>query len=290
MSSDIDLRADRERAAGPPAERMVGALVGVSALVVASVLALWLWTTRADEEEAIVAAPPVHAPPAVATTPPEPAIRHPVPPVDNPLAAADVPAALQELLGAKAATTFLQADRFALRFAATVDSLAREHSPASMWPVLPTPGRFMVEERAEGAVIAPGNAARYTPFVLLAGTVDVPAAVRLYRRMYPLLQQAQRELGMGDHPLNDRVVALIDLLLATPEAPEAPRVELIPVRGPVPSLQPWVRYQFTDPELEALSAGQKILVRVGPVNQQRLKATLADVRKELLAPSLPAAK
>jgi hypothetical protein len=211
-------------------------------------------------------------------------VQHPLAAADPPLERHDIAAALDGLLGTKATATFLQADDFPRRFAATVDSLGREHAPTAMWPVLPTPGRFLVEERADGTVIAPENAARYTPLVLLAGTIDVPAAVRLYRRMYPLLQQAYRELGFGERYLNDRVVQVIDLLLATPDAPEAPRVELLPIRGPVPSLQPWVRYQFSDPALEALAAGQKILVRVGPVNQRRLKAKLAELRNELTAP------
>jgi len=37
-----------------------------------------------------------------------------------------------------------------------------------------------------------------------------------------------------------------------------------------------------DPDLESLSAGQKILVRVGAVNQRRLKAKLAEFRQELV--------
>jgi hypothetical protein len=216
-------------------------------------------------------------------------VQHPVAVEEPPLQPQEIPAALDGLLGTKAAATFLQADGFARRFAATVDSLGREHAPSSTWPVLPTPGRFLVAERPDGTVIAPENAARYTPLVLLAGTIDVRAAVRLYRRMYPLLQQAYRELGFGDRYLNDRVIDVIDLLLATPDAPEAPRVELLPVKGPVPSLQPWVRYQFVDPELEGLVAGQKILVRVGPVNQRRLKSRLAELRRELTAPGASAA-
>jgi len=230
------------------------------------------------QEQAPVPQPPASAP-----------VQYPVAAEDQPLQAEEIPAALGGLLGTKAAATFLQTDNFARRFAATVDSLGREHSPSRMWPVLPPPGHFLVEERPDGTVIAPANAARYTPLVLLAGTIDIPAAVRLYRRMYPLLQQAYRELGFGERYLNDRVVEVIDLLLATPEPPESPRVDLLPVKGPVPSLQPWVRYQFVDPGLEALGAGQKILVRVGPVNQRRLKTMLAALRKELTAPALPAA-
>lgn len=290
MNADAELRAERDDAPQARPDRTITVLLALAGLVVVSVVGMWLWSTAVERQ------PPRVAPQAEAPQPQGQAteaqaaasgpLHYPVPPPEQPLEAHEIPGALAGLLGTKAAATFLQAEDFPRRFAATVDSLGRDHSPAAIWPVLPTPGRFLVEERAEGTVIAPENAARYTPLVLLAGTIDVPAAVRLYRRMYPLLQQAYRGLGYGERHLNDRVVEVIDALLATPEAPESPRVELLPVRGPVPSLQPWVRYQFADPALESLGAGQKILVRVGPVNQRRLKSKLAELRGELTAPAL----
>jgi len=52
----------------------------------------------------------------------------------------------------------------------------------------------------------------------------------------------------------------------------------MPVRGQIQSEQPWVRYEFEDPQLEALSAGQKILVRMGPSNARQVKAKLRELR------------
>ena len=40
-------------------------------------------------------------------------------------------------------------------------------------------------------------------------------------------------------------------------------------------------FEFADPDLEELSAGQKILVSVGIDNEMRLKAKLRDIRKAL---------
>jgi hypothetical protein len=39
-----------------------------------------------------------------------------------------------------------------------------------------------------------------------------------------------------------------------------------------------VRYEFADPALESLSAGQKMLLRTGAENHQRLRAKLVDLR------------
>ena len=55
----------------------------------------------------------------------------------------------------------------------------------------------------------------------------------------------------------------------------------------MPSTRPWVRYEFADPQLQALSSGQKALVRMGPDNARRLKAVLADLRHRLAAGAVP---
>lgn len=119
--------------------------------------------------------------------------------------------------------------------------------------------------------------------MLLAESVNTTRAVDVYLRLYPLLQRAYEELGYPKRYFNDRLIEVINQLLATPNATEqAIKVQLTEVKGSIPSVRPWVRYEFADPALESLSAGQKILLRVGPVNQRRLKAKLAAIRQELL--------
>lgn len=216
--------------------------------------------------------------------PEPPAIRHPLGarPVQLPLSPMEISRALMELLGRDALDTFLQADDFPRRFVATVDNLARSHAPRLLWPVQPAPDRFTVDQTANGPVIGLENAGRYTPFVLMAESVEPRRAVDLYERLYPLLQRAYEDLGFPNRYFNDRMVAVIDVLLATPDVEYPVPLQLTQVKGPIPSERPWVRYEFADTELESLSAGQKILVRMGPVNQRRLKAKLEAIRAELI--------
>ena len=100
-------------------------------------------------------------------------------------------------------------------------------------------------------------------------------------RMYPLLQRAYEELGYPRRYFNDRLVEVIDVLLATPQVNEPVRLRLVEVKGPIASERPWVRYEYADPALESLTAGQKILLRMGPENARRLKAKLAELRGQL---------
>jgi hypothetical protein len=50
-------------------------------------------------------------------------------------------------------------------------------------------------------------------------------------------------------------------------------------------VQPKVLYEFADPDMELLSSGQKIMIRVGPENESRLKVKLKQLRAEIVAAS-----
>lgn len=193
----------------------------------------------------------------------------------------DVGAALMHLLGSQAMSTIVPANDFPHRFVATVDNLGRSTAPPSHWPINPVSDRFMVLERDGRAFIHPDNDFRYTALVLLAEQVNVKGAVDLYLRMLPLLQAAYEDIGFPRQVFHARLMSVLDHLLAAPDVPRPLAVQLTEVQGPVPSTRPWVRYEFADPLLEQASAGQKILIRVGPVNHRRLKAVLAKFRHEL---------
>ncbi len=193
----------------------------------------------------------------------------------------DFAGALTGLFGKKAFDEFIQIGDFPRRFVATVDNLGRSQAPPSLWPVQPTAGRFLIDERDGKSFINPTNAERYNPLVRFVTAIDLRQAVRLYGKVYPLLQQAYQDIGYPKRYFNDRFVEVIDQLLATPE-PSAPlQVQLTEVKGPLVSTRPWVRYEFVDPGYEQLSSGQKIMLRMGPDHRRKMKATLIELRREL---------
>jgi hypothetical protein len=242
-----------------------------------------------------VAQAPAQVPAPLAPT--APAIEHPIEPAPPEAAGSAEPlpalaesdqqvgALLFDLLTRQNAQRFLQLDGFVRRAVATVDNLARDQAPTMVWPVNPTPERFTVQRESNGVeTIHPDNQRRYTPLVLMIDAVDTAQAVALYRRLYPLFQQAYEELGFPGRYFNDRLVQVLDHLIATP-VPTAPQaVMLVEVKGEVPSVRPWVRYEFADPALESMSAGRKMLLRMGPEHQQRLQAKLRDIRQRVARP------
>jgi Protein of unknown function (DUF3014) len=227
------------------------------------------------------------APPApLDAGPRKPTVAHPVPAdvgAHHELPALDqsdayLSGVLRELVGRKAVASFLNLDGFARRFVATVDNLAGDSASTERWPVRETPGRFQTDARDDHLVISPRNAARYTPFVRFVEAIDSRKAVAAYVAMYPLLQRAYEELGEPTPYFNDRVVAVIDDLLATPDVGDPVRVKHIDVDGASPSPVAARLYVYDDPSLEHRTAGQKILMRIGQDNSKPLRAKLIEIR------------
>lgn len=151
------------------------------------------------------------------------------------------------------------------RIVATVDNLPRETAPRRIIPLAPVPGTY-----------EPTNFDRYAPYVRVIEAIDEKALVADYARAYPLFQQAYHELGYPGRQFNDRLLQAIDDLLAAPE-----------LDRPLELIRPRVHYEFASPDLETRSAGQKIMLRIGPENAARVKAKLLLVRRELIAASKP---
>lgn len=256
----------------------------------------WMYRGKVVPPPPVAQAPaPVPAAPAPTATPPaEVGPKHPI----EPLAAASQPQplpglddaeavvseALGALVGRSGAMAFLQPDGFVRRVVVTVDNLARPMAASRLWPVQPTPGKLQRIVAGDAELIAPDNARRYEPFVAFVASVEPARAAAVYRRLYPLFQQAYAELGYPKGHFNDRLVEVVDHLLAAPEPAVPPAVRLVEVKGEVPSTRPWVRYEFADEKLESLSAGQKIMVRIGVNHERRLKGWLSGFRQAIVSP------
>jgi hypothetical protein len=275
------LAADPDDHALPPPSR--GTPITLLALLAVALAAGAAWWWSRSERAPAPAPVSAVAPAPTAPAQPQPAIRHPLEQEVAPAlaTASDVEAALRALLGADAVLRFLQLGDFPRRVVATVDSLGREHAPVTMWPVPPSAGRFTVEGAEGEQRMAAANARRYQPLVAVVAALDAHQAAALYRRMYPLLQSEYRALGFGDRYFNDRAVEVIDLLLATPEPASPPQLRLVEVKGPIPSERPWTRYEFSDPALQSLAAGQKVLLRMSPEQRALLKTKLRELRADI---------
>jgi hypothetical protein len=159
---------------------------------------------------------------------------------------------------------------FTRRVVITVDNLPRERVPAQYSVVQRIPGALAVGKEGEAIVLKPENYRRYSAFVGFAESVGAKQLAQVYLRYYPLFQQEYRAMGYPKGHFHDRVIEAIDDMLSAPTPAE-----------PIRLVQPKVYYVFEDPALESLSAGRKIMIRVGPENAARLKRLLRAIRAEL---------
>ena len=253
-------------------------LVGVGLVLVASAVGLYIYRSRtaAPPPPPPAAAVPQEAPPAVVENPlpntaGDSAGAAPLPA----LAASDAPLAaeLSTLFGAESVTAWVNPEMLIRRLVVTVDNMPRAKPADRLRPVKYVEGQFEVTRSAappggdETITLADANYARYDALVRLVSAADMQPVAKLYTHYYPLFQQSYEELGFPGKYFNDRLVAVIDHLLQTPE-----------VSSPVLLTQPKVFYQFADPSLEARSAGQKLLLRMGPRNAQAVKTKLRELR------------
>lgn len=212
---------------------------------------------------------------------PAPTIQHPIEQAavagdSSPLPALDASdAAVLAALGALTGdglTALLNPEHVIQRIVATIDSLPRPKIAADALPVRGASGTFA----AAGNAIDAKNYARYDTYATIAKSMDAQKIVAWYVHYYPLFQQAYRELGTPDGYFNDRLVTVIDHLLATPDLPQPPALT-----------QSKVMYEYTDPSLESRSAGQKLLLRSGPDNEAAIKAKLREIRAALTSEKVP---
>ncbi len=271
----------------------------VLAIILAGAAYYWFFLRSEAPEEAAIQ-PPTVSPPPVAVTPrpePERAAEDTLPQrtIEEQPAEAEAPlpdladsdtaamATAQLIFGETPAREYFVPEGMISKLVAAIDALTLEEIPKNIVPLQSPEGEFEAESAGETEqinpetglperlyVLDPGNFQRYTAQVEVFEAADTKVLVEQYQHYYPLLSQSYQELR-PDGDFSQRLVEVIDHLLAAPEP-----------AAPVRLVKPEATYEFADPQLEALSAGQKLLIRMGPSNAARVKAKLSEIREALL--------
>ncbi len=248
--------------------------IGGGVVIVAAGILFYSWRSNRHPETPVVTTTiPVPASPA------PPAIQNPVPGAGTSeqslpaLGASDQPLhdSLGALIGRKAIDMLFKPEQIIRHLVVTIDNLPRKRTAVELRPTKPLPGTLMANGDEQHGTLDPANYQRYAPMMQVVKTTDTKQLVGLYFHYYPLFQQSYQDLGYPNGYFNDRLVAVIDDLLATPD-----------VNGDIQLVRPNVMYQFADPNLEDLSAGQKALLRMGPENAALVKNKLRELRAQIV--------
>lgn len=253
-------------------------VIGVAAAVIVAAAGTWYYL-QSRHAEPPPAPETAQAPPA---EPAEPAIQHSLPAGQGPASTAPLPSladsdpamsdALAQVVGSAAVKDYLLPESIIRHLVVTIDNLPRQKVAVQKRPTGAVGGSFVADGDELHATLDPQNFARYQPMVAVIGKLDMRQIAAVYIRFYPLFQQAYQDLGYPNGYFNDRLVQVIDGLVATAQP-----------TGPIALVRPNVMYVFADPALEARPAGQKLLIRMGPDNAAVIKSKLGELRAAITA-------
>jgi hypothetical protein len=155
------------------------------------------------------------------------------------------------------------------KIVATIDNLPRDYLAERMRPINIESEKFVVEAQGvlDGFILSEENYERYNTLIDALEVIDKGVLAEIYLRFYPLFQEAYQDLGYPDIYFNDRLIDVIDHLLETPE-----------VNDPIILHTPNNLYEYVHPEIESLSSGQKLLIRMGKRHTARVKQFLRELR------------
>ncbi len=162
-------------------------------------------------------------------------------------------------------------DELIRRFVVVVDNLAVGNSPSRELEFMAPSKKFSAARNEDGRwVTTAGSFGRYNLIANLFASLDVESSLSLFRRWYPLLQEAYVELGYPDREFKEVLQRAIRELLATPTLEGNPIL-----------VQRTGRYEYKDPKLEGSSPAQRQLLRMGSKNVKTIKAKLREFRAGL---------
>ena len=156
-------------------------------------------------------------------------------------------------------------------FTIGVANVAQGQSASRQLTTLRPLASFQVIQRGNDLAIDPRSYRRYDGIAAAAQSIDPAGIARVYATLKPRIEEAARELG--DSSFDRTLERAIVQLLNTP-VPDDPI--LVQTKG--------IGYEFKDQKLEALTNGQKHLLRTGPQNARAIKASLRAIALALGIP------
>jgi Protein of unknown function (DUF3014) len=255
----------------------VWAAIVVVALLLAVAVAAYFW--RRDRQ------PPAPVVTERTETPPPPAR-----PLGGEAAAIDLPPLgetdplvrelVRQISTNPKVVSWLATDNLIRNFTVVVANVADGPTPAKHLQVLRPSSSFQTIGRGGELYIDPRSYARYDSLAAAAMSLDPTGSARLYATLKPRIEDAYRELGFPNTPFDRTLERALVSLLGTPVVDGQVRVQ--PRGG--------FGYEFTSPNLEALTGAQRQLLRTGPDNVRAIQAALRNIALALGIPSerLPA--
>ena len=178
---------------------------------------------------------------------------------------------VDSLNAGKPAAQFVAGDYVVERSVALADHLRRGEVPYTLIPVSRPKQPFKILDDGLRVTIHPDSFERYDPFAQWIDGIDAEALVATYRKFSTVAAGALSAMGVTDISMDEVAVAAVTEVISVPNVDLS--AELMKQEAN------WV---YVDPELEAMPALHKQIVRMGPINMELVQSKAREIRGALL--------
>jgi len=180
---------------------------------------------------------------------------------------------LVEMVPNEALIQLVQQQDLISNFVVFVDNASRGELVTQFSP-LAAPAQMFTAEQVEGDLLSynlnSAVFARYDKYASLFNALSLEKSLSIYKDLTPAIDEAHMELGYEAGTFDRKLKRALDFLIDAPV-----------LTDDVKLVAPSAMFKFADPELEGLLAIQKLLLRMGPENQQQIRAKLVEIREVL---------
>ena len=193
------------------------------------------------------------------------------PPITADTADEEARRVVDNLNAGKPAAQFVAGDYVVERAVALADHLRRGEVPYTLIPVSRPKQPFKILDDGLRVTIHPDSFERYDPFAQWIDGIDAEALVATYRKFSTVAAGALSAMGVTDVSINEVALAAVTEVISVPNVDLS--AELMKQEAN------WV---YVDPELEAMPALHKQIVRMGPINMELVQSKAREIRGALL--------
>jgi len=166
---------------------------------------------------------------------------------------------------------YLVSDELVRKFVVMIENISRGEFPERNLPLLYPQERMTVTELgSEFYLMDEQSYQRFNALVTSLTNISTESAVDFYQQLQPLFREAYAELGLRNSEFNDVLMLAIDNVLNARMAPQ-----------PQQLIRPNLNYLYANPEIENYSDVEKLLLRLGPENTERLQRRLEFFKRRL---------
>jgi hypothetical protein len=167
---------------------------------------------------------------------------------------------------------WLKQDDLIARFAAAMHILSQGQIPRDSLSGLAPQKKFSVLRKNGKSLMDPRSYARYDGVADGIDSINASAAVAVFKKFKPLIDDVYQGLASKDASVQDALLRGIDELLQVP----TPAGDVALTEG-----KKGLTYVYADAALEKLTPAQKQLLRMGPKNTAKIQFKLREIKAAL---------